>query len=72
MTTYSILDVEIQEIEGAKTLFGEIKALHEKDYKNLGSENFKLVADNYFEIISPFVVITSKPRIFCLIEPYLI
>ena len=38
----------------AKTLFGELKALHEKDYKTLGSENFNLVADNYFEIISPF------------------
>ena len=38
----------------AKTLFGELKVLHEKDYKALGSENFNLVADNYFEIISPF------------------
>ena len=38
----------------AKTLFGELKALHEKDYKALGSESFNLVADNYFEIISPF------------------
>ena len=38
----------------AKTLFGELKALHEKDYKKLGSENFNLVADNYSQIISPF------------------
>mgnify|MGYP003328300198 CR=1 FL=1 len=26
----------------------------EKDYKKMGSEDFNLVADNYFEIISPF------------------
>ena len=38
----------------ARTLFGELKALHEKDFKKLGSENFNLVADNYFQIISPF------------------
>ena len=56
---YILEEVALPEFEdaanfSAKTLFGEIKALHEKDYKNLGSENFNLVADNYFEIISPF------------------
>ena len=30
------------------------RILREKDYKKLGSENFNLVADNYFKIISPF------------------
>ena len=56
---YILEEIALPEFEdaanySAKTLFGEIKALHEKDYKNLGSENFNLVADNYFEIISPF------------------
>ena len=56
---YILEEVALPEFEdaadfSAKTLFGELKALHEKDYKKLGSENFNLVADNYFKIISPF------------------
>ena len=56
---YILEEIALPEFEdaanfSAKTLFGEIKVMHEKDYKKMGSEDFNLVADNYFEIISPF------------------
>ena len=38
----------------AKTLFGEVKTMHQKDYETYGSEIFNKIANNYFELTEPF------------------
>ena len=38
----------------AKTLFGEVKTIHQKDYETHGSEIFNKIAHNYFELTEPF------------------
>lgn len=56
---YVLEEIQLPEFKeastfSARTLFGEIKALHQKDYEAYGSETFNEIASNYFKLTEPF------------------
>ena len=56
---YILEEIQLPEFKeastfSARTLFGEIKALHQKDYEAYGSETFNEIANNYFQLTEPF------------------